>query len=398
MNADGSQARIMKILYVTHKPIYPVTGGDCIRMSQILDELLQLGDVDVMYLVHDSRERMQREWNPAIGTEYRVVAGRLRRLMRAAATMVNRKPLLVNLYRHGGMRRRSLEVAPRYDAVVLGSLGTAHYCMDLRAAGVKTYLDLTDSPTMNLDNEAMLSHGWRRLWTRLNVRRMRRLETLWRATVPTAFISEIDRDYLPAQGKPSVIVSNSVALPEDGMTCSHENAAELLFVGQMGYAPNITAMRRFVADVLPRVAAEVPDVKLHIVGGGAGEEVRALGRGSRHVVIEGFVDDLGACYRDAGIFVAPMYSGSGIQNKILQALAAGCCVVTTPIGAEGLDAATDAFVVARSDEEMAQAVIRLTGDAEARRGYGRRARAYVAEAFSAAGVRLQLKQFIIHNA
>lgn len=384
----------MKILYVTHKPIYPVTGGDCIRMSQILDGLLQLGEVDVMYLVHDKREKTLRERNPAINKEYRVEAGRLRRLMRAVATLVNRKPLLVNLYRHGKMRRKLMEVALQYDAVVLGSLGTAHYCMDLQAARANTYLDLTDSPSMNLDNEAALSSGWRRLWAQLNASRMRRLETLWRAAVPTAFISEADRGFLPCGDKPSAIVSNSVAPVPQEMLCTHENAARLLFVGQMSYAPNITAMRRFVAEVLPRVAATVAEVRLHIVGSGAGDDIRELGRRDRRVVVEGYVENLGVCYREAGIFVAPMYSGSGIQNKILQAMAAGCCVVTTPIGAEGLDATTDAFVVAGSDEEMAQTIIRLAGDPERRRGYGRRARRYVAEAFSAAVASRQLQQFI----
>lgn len=388
----------MKILYVIHKPIYPVTGGDCIRMSQILDGLLRLGDVDVMYLVHDRREGMLKEWNPAIGKEYRVKAGRLRRSLRAAATLVNHKPLLVNIYCHKALRRRLLEVAPRYDAVVLGSLGTADYCVDLHKAGINAYIDLTDSPTMNLCNEAALSSGWRRQWIRLNARSMRRHEMLWRSTArAVAFISEVDCDYMHAAGAKQVIVANKVELPGSEMLCTHERADELLFVGKMSYGPNITAVTRFVGNVLPRVAKSLPTVKFRIIGSGVGEKVQALGRENRHVAVEGFVEDLSPCYRSAGIFVAPMYSGSGIQNKILQALAAGCCVVTTPIGAEGLDISSGAFVVADGDEELAQAIVRLAGDADARREYGLRGREYVSRAFSGAVVSQQLRQFIIHN-
>lgn len=385
----------MKILYVTHKPFYPIDGGDCIRMSQMLDELLRRGDVDVMYMAHSEPEKPLKAYRPAIGREMCVKVGRGRRLLGAVRTMFNRKPLLVNIYNRRVLRRRLLSVAPEYDAVVVGSLGTAHYCPALHETGIDAYLDLTDSATMNLDNEAALRKGLRRWWARLNARRMRRLETLWRDTArAVAFISEVDRDYLPVHGGRQVIVGNSVDLPGEEMVCRHAEGAELLFVGNMSYAPNVTAVTRFVDNVLPQVAEAVPQVKLHVVGSGVSEELRRRLQGNQHVVVEGFVKDLGACYREAGIFVAPMYSGSGIQNKILQALAAGCCVVTTPIGAEGLDTVSGAFVVAESEEEMAQAIVSLAGNEAARREYGKRARKYVAGAFSREVVARQVTEFL----
>ena len=63
----------MKILYVTHKMMYPVTGGDCVRMSQMLDALAAYGDVDVIYMTGNAGAATLRSHNPAIGRELRFV-------------------------------------------------------------------------------------------------------------------------------------------------------------------------------------------------------------------------------------------------------------------------------------------------------------------------------------
>lgn len=387
---------IMKILYVTHKMIYPVTGGDCIRMSQVLDALLRRGDVDVMYIAHSDEAGDMKSHNAAIGGEWCLRVPYWRRLVNGAATLCGRLPLLVNLYRHKAFARRLLEVAPSYDMVVLGSLGVAHYCMDLKKAGIDCHLDLTDSATMNLDNEAALAHGFRRWWHRINARRMRRIELLWRATAKSiAFISEVDRCYLRAEGERSVIVGNMVDVCCDEDRCRQDSDNEILFVGKMDYAPNIAAVRRFASRVMPAVTAATGDVVFRVVGASPVAEVKALERMADNISVEGFVEDLNGCYRSASVFVAPMFSGSGIQNKILQAMSAGCCVVTTPIGAEGLDMASGAFVVARGDADLTQACIDLLRDREMRLEYGRRARRYVAGHFSREVVDMQMRSFLM---
>lgn len=386
----------MKILYVTHKMIYPVNGGDCIRMSQMLDALQRRGKVDVMYIAHDDVNAPMLSYNPSIGKEWCLRVPYWRRLMKGVKTLCGRLPLLVNLYRHKVFARKLVKVAPDYDMVVLGSLGVAHYCVDLRNAGIDSYLDLTDSATMNLDNEVELSRGVKRWWNRINARRMRGLEAVWRATAKaTAFISEVDRDYLDVEGGRPVIVGNMVDVCGDDAVCRQDAGNELLFVGKMNYAPNIAAVKRFVSGALPVIADAVGDVMFRIVGSSPVSEVKALERVADNVTVEGFVDDLDECYRSASVFVAPMFSGSGIQNKILQAMAAGCCVVTTPIGAEGLDMASGAFVVARCDADLAQACVDLLNDRELRLEYGRRARRYVSTHFCRDVVDMQVQSFLM---
>src|SRR6185369_17848392 len=111
----------------------------------------------------------------------------------------------------------------------------------------------------------------------------------------------------------------------------------VLFVGFFRHEPNVEAVRYFCSDVLPRIRAVRPDVRFRIVGAYPPEVVRRLGE-REGVEVTGGVEDIAPYYRRAAVFVAPVLQGSGTRLKILEAMASGCPVVSTTIGAEGLGA------------------------------------------------------------
>jgi glycosyltransferase involved in cell wall biosynthesis len=164
---------------------------------------------------------------------------------------------------------------------------------------------------------------------------------------------------------------------------SARDAAGLLFVGAMQRDANVDAVLHFCREILPRVRAEVPGVTLTIVGGDPAPEVSRLAA-DPGVRVTGFVDRLEPYYGRATVFVAPLRIAGGIAGKTLDALAAGCPVVTTTVGGEGLGASAGVhLLVADRPDEFATAVVRLLRDAALRRRLGEAARAFAEERHSA---------------
>jgi polysaccharide biosynthesis protein PslH len=157
--------------------------------------------------------------------------------------------------------------------------------------------------------------------------------------------------------------------------------ASLLFVGAMHRDTNVDAVRYFVRDVLPRVQAEVPTATFTIAGGDPTDEVRRLA-GEPGVRVTGFVDTLEPYYAAASVFVAPMRITGGIAGKTIDALAAGCPVVTTTLGNDGLDATPgEHLLVADAPEDLAATIVRLLRDPAQRRRLGDAARRFAHERY-----------------
>lgn len=147
-------------------------------------------------------------------------------------------------------------------------------------------------------------------------------------------------------------------------------SAILLFTGTMGYQPNIDAMQYFATNVFPHVRTAFPDVCLQIVGASPSPEVRSL-ESIPGVQVVGPVPDIRPYFEQATVVVAPLRIGSGTRIKILEALAMGKAVVTTPVGAEGLNLGPDEIVTADLPTSFTNAVIELLSDSLKRKQLGK---------------------------
>ncbi|MEM9554803.1 MAG: glycosyltransferase [Acidobacteriota bacterium] len=207
----------------------------------------------------------------------------------------------------------------------------------------------------------------------------RRLELRLLAGADRVWVcSELDRERLirSASRRSRVeVVPNFVPAPpapeppEDPVFESAASARgdRILFVGAMGYHANRSGLSFFLDSVWPRVREQRPSARLQVVGrwpdwARPGDEYRQPG-----VEVLGFVEDLEPLWRAATVFVCPLLVGSGTRIKILDAWAHGVPVVSTPVGAEGLDAVSGRdLVLAESPDELATALLTLLDDAEAR--------------------------------
>jgi polysaccharide biosynthesis protein PslH len=160
------------------------------------------------------------------------------------------------------------------------------------------------------------------------------------------------------------------------------SSSNLVFVGSMSYVPNVDAAEFFVRDVLPRIAREVSEVTLTIVGARPAPAVRRLAADPR-VQVTGLVDDVRPFYAAAAAAVVPLRIAGGVRMKILEAMALGSPLVSTSIGAEGLGLQDGReLLIADTPQQFADAVIRLLRDARLRDTLARQARETAVRRFS----------------
>lgn len=137
----------------------------------------------------------------------------------------------------------------------------------------------------------------------------------------------------------------------------------MLFVGTMNWAPNIQAARHMAQDILPRVRAVFRDARFAVVGRGVTASVADELSSSPGVSVIGEVPDVRAWLNRAHVVVCPMVSGTGIKNKLLEAMAAGVPSVATPLACQGMDDLTDSQVlIAQGAESFADSVVRIFRD------------------------------------
>jgi glycosyltransferase involved in cell wall biosynthesis len=160
--------------------------------------------------------------------------------------------------------------------------------------------------------------------------------------------------------------------------------AELLFVGAMHRDANVDAVRWFHDEILPRVKMEIGEVRFTIAGASPPAEIQRLAA-SPAVEVTGFVESLEPFYARATVFVAPLRIAGGIAGKTLDALAAGCPVVTTTIGNDGVGATPGQhLLVADAPGDFVAAVTRLLRDPAQREQLGARARRFAVEHYAPA--------------
>ncbi|WP_455387809.1 glycosyltransferase family 4 protein [Petrachloros mirabilis] len=214
------------------------------------------------------------------------------------------------------------------------------------------------------ENETNLLRRWyiHKQWRK--VERFERSVLRWMDG--TLAVSELDRARL-AQWYPELpmaVVPNGVDLEYFRPALQPELRRHLVFSGSMDWRPNQDAARYFVREILPLLRQVHPDVECTFVGRSPPADIQALA-GTPSVHITGTVDDVRPYIERAAVYIVPLRIGGGSRLKILEALAMGRAVVSTSVGAEGLDVVHERHVMLADDPRtFAESVLRLLDDPE----------------------------------
>jgi len=252
----------------------------------------------------------------------------------------------------------------RPDIVQIETLLMGPYLGDL--PGIPSVLHMHDVTCNVWDRMAAVAPIFLRPLIATEASRIRRAElALWRAVDVCVPVSDVDLQLLRANALSPVRAT--VVVP--GVDCEaflplerRPSGRNLVFVGSMNYLPNVDAAKFFVKEVLPLIAAEVPDVTLTIVGTRPSAVVRRLADDPR-VRVTGQVEDVRPYYAGAVAAVIPLRAGGGVRMKILEGMALGVPMISTTIGAEGLDLEHDReLLIGDTSQQLASEAIRVLRD------------------------------------
>jgi len=156
-----------------------------------------------------------------------------------------------------------------------------------------------------------------------------------------------------------------------------EEPYSLVFIGYFRHSPNVHGMLRFCREILPLIRQDIPETKLFIVGSSPPDEIIRLGK-MDNVVVTGWVEDIKPYIARSSVYVAPLWLGTGMRVKILEAWGMAKPVVTTSIGSQGIDCTPGEDVLIADDpREFAAQTVRLLKDKALREKLGRNGRSRV---------------------
>jgi glycosyltransferase involved in cell wall biosynthesis len=141
-----------------------------------------------------------------------------------------------------------------------------------------------------------------------------------------------------------------------------EKKYELVFAGNMAYPPNVDAANFLVKEIMPFVWKKLPGAKVLLAGASPDRKVLALK--SNLVEISGWLDDIRDAYASAKLFIAPMRIGTGLQNKLLEAMSMKIPSITTKLANDALNAKNgEEVLIGKDAKELAENILNLLEDA-----------------------------------
>jgi sugar transferase (PEP-CTERM/EpsH1 system associated) len=352
----------MKILFLTQRLPYAPNRGDRIRSYHLLRRLLTDAEVHLVSLVAaDEIDHIDsvRSWLPKVHV---AKPRRLANMVRALLALFGETPLTHILLDAPGIEQLLADLHRReqFDLVIACSSGMARFAVKGPLAVLPCVIDMVDVDSekwkaLSLRTSPPMSWIYRR-----EARVLSRFEAkAARHARSTLVVSEREGQALRALAPDAevIVLSHGVDVEYFRAPVNSTRGRNVVFTGIMDYAPNVEAATWFSTEVWPRVRERVPGAQFLIVGARPTAAVRRLSE-QAGVTVTGSVDDVRPYLWRSAVAIAPLFAARGQQNKVLEAVAAGLPMVTTPVVAEGLPTCVlPACTVVSSPQDFVGAVV-----------------------------------------
>jgi len=357
----------MRILFVASRFPYPPIQGDRVRAYHHLRVLSQQHRITLIAPAPEGDQaRGLTAIEPFCEQIHVIVTPVWRRLLQLARAPFTSLPLQTLYLFSPGTRVKARQLLERelFDLVhvQLVRMAPVGACMD----GIPKVMDFIDALSLNMSRRSQRERGLMAWVMSMEAQRVHHYEReLTQQYDQLVVSSPLDRDAIGDYDNIHVI-PNGVSIEEFPFVDGERASDAIIFTGRMGYFPNADAAVWFARQVLPLVRRRLPHVQFSIVGADPTPEVQALAR-EPCVSVAGYVSSIQRYLHQATIAVAPMWAGSGMQFKVIEAMCSGTPVVATPYALGGIEACHGEHLLVGEDaESFADQVVRLLEDRELR--------------------------------
>lgn len=357
----------MRVLYLTHRLPYAPNRGDRIRSYHTLRQLQGIASVDLVSLVHDAAEAAHAsELNDLVESVHLARIPKIRNRLVGACMLGSDVPLTHMLLDSPSIRQILQKIVSerRPDVVLAYCSGMAKFGMESPLNALPLVIDLVDVDSLKWQSLAATSHFPRR-W--IYQRERKCLSAFESSSARRAFATVVvnDRERTALE---NIAHEARIEVIPSGIDFAHfqrpfppAESCEVVFCGVMNYSPNEDAAVWLAEQVWPLVQASLPSARLTLVGSNPTDRVKRLASDPT-IHVTGDVPDVRSYLWRAAIGVAPLQIARGIQNKVLEALAAGLPTVVTPVVADGLPMEVlSACRVAATADLFAKALVETLG-------------------------------------
>ena len=330
----------MKIMVVLSRVPYPLEKGDKLRAYNQIRYLSQHHDIYLFALTDkDDNADAERELGQFCKKMVFQKISIVRRALQTLRFLIKGLPLQCGWFFSRAAQRRlnsfMAEVAP--DHVYCQLVRTAEY---VKTASLPKTIDYQDVLSKGMARRAEAAPWYLKPFFRMEQRRLARYEeNIFPYFDNKTIITGVDRDLIPHPQHDEIhVIANGVDFEKFSYK-GESKEFDLIFTGNMSYPPNVDAAEFIVKQIFPKLRERFPDLTVVLAGANPSQKVLALRQ--KGVIVTGWVDSMEEYYAKSKIFIAPMQLGTGLQNKLLEAMAMRLPCITSPLAGKPLEGVVD---------------------------------------------------------
>lgn len=354
----------MRLFFLLPRVPYPTEKGDKLRAFHQIKQLSKHHEIILCALndgtLHDDAIPVLKKYVKAI---HIIPLSKVTVFFNILKALFSGKPLQVGYFYNAASARaiRKVIEESKPDHIFCQLIRVAEY---VKNVPIKKTLDYQDVFSKGVERRLSTAPFYLKPFLRIEYNRLQNYEREAFETFDNKIIiSKPDRDLIPHPDREKIVVVANGVDTEFFQPIDRKKDYDLVFTGNMGYPPNINAAEYLVNEILPFVFRKRPDLKVLIAGASPHLKVQALR--SAQITVSGWVADMRESYAVSRIFIAPMQIGTGLQNKILEAMAMKIPCITSPLAFQALNARDgEEILVADTPQSYANHILTLLDNPE----------------------------------